>query len=78
MDVLDTSSKALDLYSEEVKRRIDQLEKTNKEKDETIKKKEETIKEHKERESVLQVMVVVLVAIIVGFFLLKGVAHLSP
>jgi hypothetical protein len=70
MDVFETSTKALDLYSEEVKRRIDQLEKTNKEKDETIKK-------HKEREGALAGTVVVLVAIIAGFvfFLLKSAFH---
>jgi cytoskeletal protein RodZ len=72
MDVFDTSSKAIDLYAEEVKRRIEQLEKTNKEKDDTIKK-------HKERESLLVVWLAVLVAALfaIVFYLMMNAVYLT-
>jgi hypothetical protein len=63
MDILETNTKALDLYAEEMKRRVDQLEKTNKEKDETIKK-------HKALERLYEVAIFILVMIDV--FLIIG------
>jgi C4-dicarboxylate-specific signal transduction histidine kinase len=72
MDVFETSSKAIDLYAEEVKRRIEQLEKTNKEKDDTI-------KTHKEREHRLVVWLAVLVAALfaIVFFLMMNAMYLT-
>jgi hypothetical protein len=60
MDVFETGGKAIDLYAAEVKRRVEQLEKTIKEKDETIKK-------HKDREGAYAAALVVLVAVVFGF-----------
>jgi hypothetical protein len=61
MDILETSTKAIDLYAEETKRRIEQLEKS-------VKEKEEAIKKHKAREEVMAW---------IGFFLIMIVAYLA-
>lgn len=70
MDIFATG-KAIDLYSMEVNRRIEELEKTIKQKDKTIEERDKSIKHYKDRELVCAAMLIVgLVLMTIALFII--------